>query len=58
LGLEADFGATLKYDDALQAGLTVGWWMPGDFFAFSNVAGSPNATDSVFASVLSLTVGF
>lgn len=58
LGLEADFGATLKYDDALQAGLTFGWWMPGDFFAFSNVAGSPNLTNSVFASVLSLTVGF
>jgi len=54
LGWELDLGAEIKWDDQLHAGVKLGWFVPGDFYAFSNT--ETNATlKNIFAA--SATVG-
>jgi hypothetical protein len=58
LGWEMDYGASLQWDENFLFGVDVGWWFPGAFYKYSNVAGVENATDSVFATVFRVGVTF
>lgn len=57
LGWEMDYGVGFKWDEAFQVNVDAGWFFPGDFYKFSNTA-TPNATDSVFATVVRAGVNF
>jgi len=57
LGWEMDYGVKFQWDDNFQFGVDFGWYFPGEFYAFSNTT-TPNATSTVFASVLSAGVNF
>ena len=52
LGMEIDWGANFDWDEFTSFGLDFGYFMPGNYYAFSNVAPgagqSSNATDNVF----------
>ncbi len=60
LGLETDLGITFQYDETFQFRVNTGFWFPGDFYKFSNVAGSPNgnATSTVWATTAGVGVSF
>jgi hypothetical protein len=58
LGVEADFGVTFQWDDYFQFSWDNGIYFPGSFYAFSNVAGKDNSTDSVFATSFRIGVNF
>jgi hypothetical protein len=58
LGWEMDYGAAFQWDETFQFGLDLGWFFPGDFYKFTNVAGRTNATDTVFATVFRVGVVF
>jgi hypothetical protein len=47
LGWEMDYGTTFHWDENFQVNLDFGWYFPGAYYQFSNVAGIPNRTDSV-----------
>jgi hypothetical protein len=58
LGSEIDFGIGLQWDEFTRFGIDLGYYMPGNFFSFSNVAATDNATDAVFGAVASVGVAF
>lgn len=51
MGWEMDYGAALKWDDHFEMGLDLGFYFPGNFFAFSNTA-TDNRQGMVFGSLL------
>lgn len=57
LGWEMDYGATFQWDDVFQFGTDFGFFFPGSFYKFSNLA-SDNNTSTVFATVLKVGVSF
>ena len=58
LGWEMDYGADFQYDQYFQFGFNVGWWFPGSYYGFSNVAGNDNATNAVTAALVRIGVSF
>lgn len=58
LGHEFDLNATYNWDDALSLGFDGGLFLPGSYFEFSNVAGSPNKTSAVVAFAIKAGVSF
>lgn len=56
-GSEFDFGTELQWDDYTSFGLDLAWYMPGDFYKFSNTA-TDNPTDSVMAAIFKVGVSF
>jgi len=57
MGWELDLGAELKWDDQVTAGVKAGWFVPGDYFAFSNGA-TAASLKTVFAASATLGVTF
>ena len=57
LGWEMDYGTTFRWDDNFRFDFDLGWYFPGDYYKFSNVA-AQNSTSSVFAMVLKAGVSF
>ena len=58
MGWEMDYGADFQYDQYFQFGLEVGWWFPGAYYGFSNVAGDDNATNGVMAASARVGISF
>ncbi len=58
LGWEVDLGTSFQWDDHFQFGFDTGLFKPGDFFAFSNVAGQDNATAPLIAVEAKVGVKF
>jgi hypothetical protein len=57
LGWEMDYGLTFNWDDNFKFMGDVGFFFPGQFYAFSNTA-TQNATDTVFAASARIGVNF
>lgn len=59
LGWEFDLGFTYKMDDAFTFAFDSGFYMPGGYYEFSNLAnGAANDTGLVFANALRVSVSF
>ncbi len=58
MGWEMDYGAEFQYDQYFVFGATVGWWFPGSYYGFSNVAGNDNATNTVMAAQARIGIQF
>lgn len=58
LGFEWDFGTTFQWDDNVAFHFDTGIFFPGDYFAFSNVAGVDNRTSPAWANNLRVGVSF
>lgn len=57
-GWEADAGVKFRWDEALAFNFDFGWFFPGDYFAFSNLAGSPNGVTNSLAFRFGVAVDF
>jgi hypothetical protein len=58
LGWEFDLGVSFQWDEHFLFALDTGVFMPGSFYAFSNVPGSPNPTSAVFGASARVGVSF
>jgi hypothetical protein len=58
LGIEFDLGARFQWDDHLSLGTDFGFYFPGAFYKFSNLANVSNRTSMVFASNLFVGIQF
>ncbi|MBI2712487.1 MAG: hypothetical protein HYX41_06495 [Bdellovibrio sp.] len=58
LGWEVDLGVTFQWDEHFQFNIDTGIFMPGSFYAFSNVPGTPNQQSAVFAASARVGVSF
>jgi hypothetical protein len=57
LGWEMNYGANLQWDDHLQFGLGLGWWIPGEFYKYSSTINENNRS-SVFLARVHAGVSF
>ena len=57
LGWEMDYGATFNWDDSFRFDLDMGWYLPGDYYKYTN---TPNQAPvaSLFAVVFKAGVVF
>jgi hypothetical protein len=58
MGTELDLGVSFKWDDALTFHADGGWFIPGQFYAFSNNPALTNPTSSALAASLRVGVNF
>ncbi len=58
LGWEMDYGTTFQWDDHFQLKLDAGFYFPGKYYEFSNLASKSNRTSMVFGTSAKFGVVF
>lgn len=58
LGLEMDYGTLFQWDDHFQFGFDLGFLFPGNFYKFTNEAGTENPGNTVWASNFRFGINF
>jgi len=57
LGWELDLGTTFNWDESFQFKFDLGWFFPGEFYAFSNTA-QTNSLSPLFATTFRVGLNF
>jgi len=58
LGWEMDYGVTYIWDDYFSFDFDLGFYFPGDYYKFANLANKENGTETVYTGILGATVSF